>query len=95
MGLSDCECGGFIALGPTASNRCDKCGKGVFSPSSSDSAERRAEYWKAELNAANVRIAELEEFARDIAENWDCDDDAHKYGTRCRACSALEILNKQ
>jgi len=30
MGLSDCECGGFIALGPTASNRCDKCGAGPF-----------------------------------------------------------------
>ena len=60
MGLSDCECGGFIALGPTASNRCDKCGKGVFSPLSSESAERRAEYWKAEHIAANVRIAELE-----------------------------------
>jgi hypothetical protein len=32
MGLSDCECGGTIALGPIASNRCDKCGKGVFDP---------------------------------------------------------------
>lgn len=31
MGLSDCECGGFIALGPDASNKCDKCGDGVFS----------------------------------------------------------------
>ena len=30
MGLSDCECGGTIALGPEASNRCDKCGAGVF-----------------------------------------------------------------
>ena len=30
MGLSDCECGGFIALGPDASNKCDKCGAGVF-----------------------------------------------------------------
>lgn len=30
MGLSDCECGGFIALGPDASNKCDRCGAGVF-----------------------------------------------------------------
>lgn len=30
MGLSDCECGGFIALGPEASNKCDKCGAGPF-----------------------------------------------------------------
>lgn len=31
MSLSTCEkCGGFIPLGPKASNRCEKCGSGVF-----------------------------------------------------------------
>ena len=31
MSLSTCEhCGGHIPLGPTASNRCEKCGRGVF-----------------------------------------------------------------
>lgn len=30
MSISDCPCGGYISLGPEASNRCDKCGKGFF-----------------------------------------------------------------
>ena len=30
MGLSDCACGGTIALGPDASNTCDRCGKGFW-----------------------------------------------------------------
>lgn len=34
----------------------------------------------------------LQEFARDIRDNWDCDEDAHRYGTRCRCCEAEKIL---
>jgi hypothetical protein len=30
MSLSTCTCGGYIPLGPDASNRCDRCGKGPF-----------------------------------------------------------------
>lgn len=30
MSLSTCTCGGHIPLGPDASNRCDRCGKGPF-----------------------------------------------------------------
>lgn len=34
MSLSTCEkCGGFIPLGPDATNCCEKCGAGVFSGS--------------------------------------------------------------
>lgn len=33
MSLSTCEkCGGHIPLGPDATNRCEKCGAGVFGP---------------------------------------------------------------
>jgi hypothetical protein len=32
------------------------------------------------------------EFIRDVAENWDCDEDGHKYNTGCRKCSAAELL---
>lgn len=35
------------------------------------------------------------DFARDIATNYDCDNDAHKYGTPCRACSAEKLLQSQ
>jgi len=36
MSISTCnKCGGFIPLGPKASNRCVKCGAGVFESQSS------------------------------------------------------------
>ena len=51
------------------------------------------------LVKANERIAELEDnkkellsFVRDVAFNYDCDADAHRYGTPCRACGAFALL---
>lgn len=41
---------------------------------------------------------EVIDFIRDIAQNWDCDEDGHKYNTGCRKCSASELyfeLSKQ
>lgn len=32
------------------------------------------------------------DFIRDMATNYDCDGDAHKYSTKCRVCEAREIL---
>lgn len=37
-------------------------------------------------------IRRLEAFADDCQRNWDCDSDAHKYGTTCRACAASEAM---
>lgn len=34
----------------------------------------------------------VKSFLREIAEDFDCDEDAHKYGTTCRACSAKLAL---
>ena len=48
------------------------------------------------LNAENKRLRKalesLEGFARDISSNYDHDNDAHKYGTSCRTCSAEVAL---
>jgi hypothetical protein len=41
------------------------------------------------------RIRRLEEFAKGIAENYDCDADAHRYGTTCRCCEARRVLAKE
>ena len=35
------------------------------------------------------------EFVRDCAENWDCDEDSHKYNTPCRMCEAMKIMGLQ
>lgn len=41
------------------------------------------------------RIEELESFVREVRDGWDCDEDAHTHGTRCRACVAKELLNER
>jgi hypothetical protein len=42
--------------------------------------------------AAEARVADLEADMRDFATNWDCDEDAHRHGTRCRTCVAEAAL---
>lgn len=37
-------------------------------------------------------VKPLLSFIREIKENWDCDDDAHKYNTICRCCDAEKTL---
>lgn len=45
-----------------------------------------------ENSALKARVEKLREELRDISENWDCDSDAHKYGTPCRCCQAKAAL---
>ena len=35
---------------------------------------------------------EWREFVRCVADNYDCDSDAHRYGTPCRSCDARALL---
>jgi len=41
-----------------------------------------------------TRIAELEACLKDLANNFDCDRVAHKYGTICHACRAKALLGE-
>jgi N6-adenosine-specific RNA methylase IME4 len=45
-----------------------------------------------EVKALRARVAELEAFARDVRDNWDCDSDGHRYDTGCRCCKAAELV---
>lgn len=45
---------------------------------------------KTLLHQHRVMVETLE----DIAENFDCDNDAHKYNTTCRKCEAKETLKQ-
>lgn len=38
------------------------------------------------------KFAEMAEFIRDVRDNYDCDEAAHRHGTRCRCCEAAKIL---
>jgi hypothetical protein len=35
---------------------------------------------------------ELRDFIEDLYTSWDCDADAHKHNTLCRACEAKKII---
>ena len=48
--------------------------------------------YENQITALRSKVEELREVIRDIASNYDCDRDAHKYGTVCRRCSALAAL---
>lgn len=52
MGLSDCpKCGGFIPLGPDATNRCEKCGEHVLGePFLGEAHQKDLEATHLELN---------------------------------------------
>lgn len=39
-----------------------------------------------------AEIARLREFVREIRDDWDCDTDAHRYGTSCRCCDAEKLI---
>jgi hypothetical protein len=39
-----------------------------------------------------ARITKLEQFLVGLSANYDCDQDAHKYGTPCRSCSAEDLM---
>lgn len=39
------------------------------------------------------RVKKLESFVRTIAQDFDCDKDAHRYNTFCRCCEAKKLLN--
>lgn len=53
-----------------------------------------------DINKGNsARVKNLEEVLlyakttlKDFANNFDCDEDAHKYKTTCRACEAKNVL---
>lgn len=46
-----------------------------------------------ERDEAIERMRRLEAFARDVASNYDHDQDAHLYGTPCRVCEAEAAMD--
>ena len=59
---------------------------GVVSVAIAEAAQR--------LEEQQDRIKRLEEFARTIENDFDHDEDAHRYGTTCRVCDAEDLLKE-
>lgn len=49
---------------------------------------------KKDWYQANERIHKLEKALKNVRDNYDCDDYAHKHGTICRSCDAKEALKE-
>lgn len=47
----------------------------------------------AEVQRLQQHKIELRAALRDFRDNFDCDRDAHKYGTTCRCCRSSEALD--
>lgn len=47
---------------------------------------------RKELEQVKMHDVMLIRFVKEIATNFDCDTDAHKYGTFCRQCEAKNTL---
>jgi hypothetical protein len=48
-----------------------------------------------EIERLKAQVARLREALRDFRDNWDCDEDAHRLGTRCRCCVAAAALRDE
>ena len=47
---------------------------------------------KQEVRRIAARVKKLEQFVNECRDDFDCDQDAHRYGTTCRACAAAELM---
>ena len=48
----------------------------------------------ARLRAAEAEVERLRGALRNVRDNYDCDESAHKYGTTCRCCDARAALGE-
>ena len=49
---------------------------------------------EAQISDPNIefKLKAYESFIKDCRDNFDCDEDAHKYGTMCRSCAAAKLI---
>lgn len=54
----------------------------------------RRDAYLAGYESLEARLESAERLLKDFRDNWDCDSDAHKYGTPCRCCEARSHFEK-
>lgn len=61
--------------------------------SSKEVANLRGETWTYNSYIQSC-LNKAKKFLKDIKDNYDCDQDSHKYNTGCRACEAEKLLKE-
>ena len=65
-----------------------------MTPTGSTALVVELEAVKKQLDTERQLADRLAEALRDIRDNYDCDSDAHKYGTGCQCCIARAALSE-
>jgi DNA-directed RNA polymerase subunit RPC12/RpoP len=73
---------------------CFTCGATVSTGLPEDAVVRGTVECPECAEKAAEEQAKIKAFAKSIRDNWDCDQDAHRYGTPCRCCEAKELLEE-
>ena len=47
---------------------------------------------KAKVRELSAAVRRMGQFIKTVRDDFDCDRDAHRYGTLCRACEAKKII---
>ena len=50
---------------------------------------------KDDVKRLAERVRKLEWFVIECRDDFDCDHDAHRYNTTCRACAAAKLVPKE
>ena len=80
-------CDAFVPAGVDGS----ACDSGDPLDLSLDEIRQALAHVEDRAESAEARVAALEDFVRDVRDNYDCDRDAHTHNTRCRACEAWKL----
>lgn len=54
--------------------------------------EKAARWARAYVRGVEAKA--LVAFIENVRDNFDCDSDAHKYSTHCRACNAADVIRR-
>ena len=83
------------AAGEWPNNRVPLCSIGSPHQWLPEAVEAFCVAARTDIPALVARVRELEDGLRDIRDNYDCDESAHRYGTRCRCCVARALLGEE
>ena len=90
------ECTACSGSGYYCGRKCGSCNGTGLEYSKDDQITLMIEQMvgmKDQIEQLTKEMDEAVMILKDIRDNYDCDKDAHKYGTSCRCCMAAKFLS--